>query len=162
MRDFLRKLWSLVWSGPVIAGSILVAAVLLLALVAYLYFLPPPDDYGTEPTASIYVIEGPTATLIPPTLTPAPPATATPEIVTDTKINIGSLVQIFGTDGEGLNLRSEPNTSAPIQFLGYDLELFEVVDGPVQAEGYWWWFLETPVEKTRSGWAVELYLDLIE
>ena len=162
MKDFLKNIWSLIWTGPVIAGSILVAALLSLAAIGYLYLLPEPEGIGANPTASIYVIEGPTATIPVPTSTQAPPATSTPEIVTGTDIKINSLVQIFGTDGEGLNLRTEPSTGSSIQFLGYDLELFVVVDGPVYAEGYWWWFLETPVEHTRSGWAVEDYLELIE
>ena len=162
MIDFMRKLWRLIWSGPVIAGSVLIAGLFLLSLIAYLYFLPEPDGFGVEPTASIFVVEGPTATIPAPTVTNGPPATATPVIVTGTDIKIGSLVQISGTDGEGLNLRTEPNTTSSIQFLGFDLELFEVVDGPVQAEGYWWWFLQTPVEHNRSGWAVENYLEIIE
>ena len=108
------------------------------------------------------MVEGPTATIPAPTATNVPPATVTPVIVTGSDIKIGSLVQIYGTDGEGLNLRTEPNTASAIQFLGFDLELFEVVDGPVQTEGYWWWFLQTPVEHNRSGWAVENYLEIIE
>lgn len=162
MSDFLKKLWSLIWSLPVIGGSISIAVILLLITAGYFYFLPTPADVGIEPTASIYVIDGPTATIPAPTSTPMPPATPTPEITTDTDIAIGSLVQITGTDGEGLNLRTEPNTSSNIQFLGYDLEIFEVVEGPIFDEGYWWWYLETPLEKTRSGWAVENYLEIIE
>ena len=162
MKDFLKNLWGLIWSGPVIAGSILVAALLLAASFAYFFFQPEPADIGVIPTASIYVIDGPTATAIPPTPTRMPAATETPEVVTGTDIGINSLVQITGTDGEGLNLRTLPNTTSNIQFLGFDLEIFKVVDGPIFAEGYWWWYLETPVEHDRSGWAVEDFLEIIE
>ena len=162
MGDFIRKLWQITRTVPVMLGSILIAVLLFGSLAAYIYFLPAPAGVGVVPTTSIFVIDGPTATIPAPTATNLPPATATPEIITDTGIKVGSLVQIAGTDGEGLNLRSEPSTSSSIQFLGYDLELFEVVDGPIEAEGYWWWYLQTPVEHTRSGWAVEEYLDIIE
>jgi len=162
MKESLKKIWSLIWTESVLAGATLVTVLLLLTLFAYLYFLPEPEELVADPTASIFVIEGPTATIPAPTATNIPPSTATPEIVTDTDIKINSLVQIVGTDGEGLNLRTEPNTSSEIQFLGYDLELFKVVDGPIFSEGYWWWYLETPVEHTRSGWAVEDYLAIIE
>jgi hypothetical protein len=162
MKGFLKKLWSNIWNVPVIAGTLIIVLLLTAIAFAYFYFLPNPEVKTIDPTAIIFVIDGPTATIPPPTATTVPDATETPTIVTDTEIKIGSLVQIFGTGGEGLNLRTDPSTSAGIQFLGYDLELFEVVDGPIQAEGYWWWFLQTPVEHTRSGWAVENYLEIIE
>ncbi len=162
MEEKRKKTWSSIWTETVITGTALVTILLLLSVFFYLYFLPEPEGWAAVPTASIFVIEGPTATPPAPTATTIAQATETPAIVTGTDIKINTLVQIIGTDGEGLNLRTEPNTASSMQFLGYDLEMFKVVDGPIFSEGYWWWYLETPVEHTRSGWAVEDYLEIIE
>jgi hypothetical protein len=76
-------------------------------------------------------------------------------------IGVGSYVQITGTSGTGLNIRENPSLSADVRFLGYDAEAFEVRDGPYQADGFIWWYLVTPVDETRSGWAVDDYLSLV-
>jgi hypothetical protein len=70
-------------------------------------------------------------------------------------------VQIVGTQGDGLNIRAEAGLSSTVFFLAYDAEVFEVRDGPVEVDGITWWFLVTPVDKARSGWAAAEYLALI-
>jgi hypothetical protein len=76
-------------------------------------------------------------------------------------IGVGTYVQISGTDGEGLNLRASPGLSAAINFLGYDSEVFEVREGPQEKDGYVWWYLVTPVDESRNGWAAASYLSLV-
>lgn len=75
---------------------------------------------------------------------------------------IGSVVQIYNTDGAGLRLRSNPGTASSVQFIGEELELFTVVNGPSEQDGYVWWYLESPYDKSRSGWAAANYLRVIE
>jgi len=36
-----------------------------------------------------------------------------------------------------------------------------VVDGPEQADGFIWWYLEAPYDTSRSGWAASQYLGLV-
>jgi len=43
-----------------------------------------------------------------------------------------------------------------------DDEVFLVVGGPVEADGYTWWQLRAPYDQTRTGWSAQDFLDLIE
>jgi hypothetical protein len=71
---------------------------------------------------------------------------------------VGALVEVFGTSGDGLRLRSEPDLQASILVLGVDTEVFQVEDGPVEAEGFQWWYLINPYDTAKQGWAVSTYL----
>ena len=70
-------------------------------------------------------------------------------------------VQILGTDGEGLRLRSDPGLSGTPVFLGFDEEVFEVRDGPQESDGYVWWYLVAPYDESRNGWAAADFLGAI-
>ncbi len=141
--------------------TLTVSAFLVLgtALVAWLW---PWPDTPTRPTAVLTVVPLPTTT---PTLpsTPTMPIRATPTPLAPPppnagEIGVGLFVQIRGTGGDGLRLRSAPSLQAPVRFLGREDEVFLVTDGPRQADGYTWWHLEAPYDTTRSGWAVANYL----
>jgi hypothetical protein len=105
-------------------------------------------------------------TVIPaPTLTPTPDSfvTATPTIPPDQNgISIGAYVQISGTDGSGLRIRTGAGTENPVRFIGMDAEVFKVVDGPLKTDDYTWWMLQAPYDQTRSGWAASQYLSVVE
>ena len=103
------------------------------------------------PTATVPVILSPTASLLP-TQTPTSPPGAPKDFTT------GELVQIFGTEGEGLRMRSNPNLGADVLLLGLESEVFEVIEGPAAADGYTWWRLENPFDPSKQGWAVDQFL----
>jgi hypothetical protein len=92
----------------------------------------------------------PTATIDPFAPTPAP-----------TGIAIGNYVQISGTEGQGLRIRSTPGLDGEFVFLGYDSEVFIVQDGPQTLDGYTWWYLVAPYDATRVGWAASDFLTYI-
>lgn len=108
----------------------------------------------------------PAVTRIPrPSVTPTSPATAIPELtptpvilVPSGPIALGDLIEVFGTSGEGVRLRSSPNLEGTINGLGMDSDVFRVEQGPAEAEGHVWWFLVNPYDTTRQGWAVADYL----
>jgi hypothetical protein len=77
-------------------------------------------------------------------------------------IAIGAHVQIQGTGGDGLRLRSEPGLNGEILLLGSESEVFRVADGPVDTDGYTWWHLVGPFDETRQGWAVSNYLVVVQ
>jgi hypothetical protein len=100
-------------------------------------------------------------TIIPPsTATPNPTATALPAGTSTPigQIGIGAYVQITGTEGAGLRMRREPGQSADTVFVGEESEIFQVKDGPQQADGYTWWYLVAPYDENRAGWAAADYL----
>jgi hypothetical protein len=146
----------------VIIGSA-VLSVLLIAGSAYglYYYLPAASPQ--DPAAALTWIPGPTNTPRPPTGTPLPTSTATAEFVLPEsgEMGIGAYVQIVGTEGTGLNIRNAPGLNSNIEFLGYDAEVFEVRDGPQEVDGFTWWYLVTPVDEGRAGWAAANYLALV-
>src|SRR5512147_3347812 len=110
----------------VILGGVLVAAGLIGGFVLLILLLPIPAGQAAHPPPALTIIVAPTPTPIPTrlveTLTPTPP----PSIG---GISIGSYVQISGTEGQGLRLRSGAGIDNPPRFLGMDAEVFQVKDG---------------------------------
>jgi hypothetical protein len=143
----------------VILGALALAAVLLLitAVSIGLTATRQNEAVGFAP-ADLTVIPAPTSTSSAPataTIDPFAP-TAAP-----TGIAIGNYVQITGTNGEGLRIRSDPGLSGNFEFLGYDSEVFIVQDGPREVDGFVWWYLVAPYDDTRNGWAAADFLAYI-
>ena len=143
----------------VIGISVVVGLLLFAALIAII-FASIPDQANQS--------QGPVVTLIPystPTLVASPTvsvvAVETPGTIIE-GLAVGTVVQIIDTGGLGLRLRANPGTGGAVQFVGQELELFTVVNGPVEQDGYVWWYLESPYDASRSGWAAASYLMVIE
>ena len=143
----------------VILGAILVAGLLLLITTIMIGFTSPlqnsnvgfaPADLTVIPASTSTSNAPPTATIDPFAPTPVP-----------TGVAIGNYVQITGTDGEGLRIRSEPGLNSTPVFLGFDSEVFIVQDGPREMDGYVWWYLVAPYDATRVGWAAADFLSYI-
>lgn len=126
-----------------------------------LFLLSPSNGSAIVSTPIIVTIEKPELTA---TVAPTAEANQIEEevITTESGIEIGDVVQIFNTQGAGLRLRSNPGTSSSVQFIGEELEPFTVANGPTDQDGYVWWYLESPYDANRSGWAAAEYLQLIE
>jgi hypothetical protein len=149
-----------VWllGGGVLGGLVLVAALFIWPLLVsgepaapepVLTVIPFPTDTPTPL---------PTATLPP---TAVPTATSTPPPVVG-EFAPGQLVQIQGTQGDGLRLRSSPGLDSDVRFLALESEVFEVQEGPVQADDYIWWFLVNPYDNSKRGWGVANYMRATE
>ncbi len=147
----LINLWTVV-------GSCALAGCLLGVTVISIGWLRPraPSDIGFTP-ADLTIIAPPTATVsasasaaVSPTPTPPP-----------NQITIGAYVQISGTGGDGLRIRSAPGLSSETVFRGEEAETFLVKDGPKEADGYTWWYLVAPYDETRAGWAAATYLAIV-
>jgi len=113
-----------------------------------------------QSTAIIEVISAPT-------LTPGSEATAasTPgegTSVPSGPISKGAQVKVSGTAGNGLRLRDQPGLKGKVLLLGTEAEVFKVEDGPVEADGYTWWYLTGPFDPNRKGWGVADYLVMVE
>ena len=62
----------------------------------------------------------------------------------------------------GLRFREEPGIDADIQFIANDREVFRIEGGPVEEDGFVWWYLVSVEVSGRRGWAVSSYLQLAE
>lgn len=143
----------------VILGALGLAGFLLLvmAISVGLTSARQTSDVGFAP-ADLTVIPAPTGTSgAPPTPTIDPFASPT----APAGIAIGNSVQITGTEGQGLRIRSEPGLGGEFQFLAYDSEVFVIQDGPREVDGYVWWYLTAPYDETRVGWAAADFLTYI-
>lgn len=141
-----------------LAGS--VAGVLLLAVL--LIVTAAMRGAGERPPAApvVTVVPRPSATVAvvaPPS--PTPTETPMPQVAADpSSISIGGLVEVVGTEGDGLRLRQDPSTNGTILALAGESEVFTVQDGPVEADGRTWFYLVSPSDPARSGWAVADFL----
>ncbi len=148
--------------------SIVGAIVFALALVglAYLVFRSQAgraELAQTTPQYLVTLLPAPTET---PTLVPtsilATPTLSDVSILPPDVIAVGRYVKVIGTQGLGLRMRAEAGTSGEVNFLAMDNEAFKVIDGPIAKDGYTWWHCEALLDKTRSGWAAQDYLQVLE
>ncbi len=143
-------------------GALGIAGLLILiTTISIGWSKPDPARNSGFAPADLTVIPAPTSTPdVTPTFTPDPLIVGTPTLAPDV-IGVGGYVQITGTDGEGLRLRADPGLSGASVFLGYDEEVFEVREGPQEADGYTWWYLVAPYDEARAGWAADDFLGSI-
>jgi SH3-like domain-containing protein len=146
----LRLLFAaaLIWGAPTLAcGS----------------FASRPTPTPTPPIAADSTVEptgpsgGPVALQTPilpvdtDTPTPEPTATFTPTPIPGTALAIGQPARVVAPNG--VNMRTEPSTSASlVRYLPSRLRV-TVIDGPIEAEGYRWWKLDDG--EGNIGWSVE-------
>ncbi len=145
----------------VVLGAFAIAGILLFLTFLIRYGLTPPKtDSADFQVAELTLIPGPTST---PRIAATP--THDPAIGTATplpgEIAINGYVQISGTDGDPLRLRASAGLSGEPLFLGFASEVFQVIEGPQEADGYTWWYLSAPYDDTRAGWAASAFLEAI-
>lgn len=147
-----------------IAISVLITLVIGAAVIVGVLLLRPAQvELTREATAVLTIVPAPTSTVGGQMSLFATPTATQPALsITIDGIRVGLFVQIFGTGGDGLRLRREPGTNTDILFLGYESEVFKVVDGPKEADGFMWWYLTAPYDEKRSGWAASRFLRVID
>mgnify|MGYP001084322888 CR=1 FL=1 len=153
-----------IFSRKVLLAGLLLGIFLVVASVAYILIFRPSDPpiSGEPMAAALTVIPAPTSTprMLAPTLTSLPPTPTTPPTPAPGEFGVGVYVQV--TIGEdALRLRVAPGLTADILFLAFDAEVFLIEDGPIQADGYTWWYLTAIYDTTRAGWAVQDFLTVI-
>lgn len=140
---------------------ILLVGMLATGLVV-LFFGRSPAPAGMI-TPVVTKMAAPTLTAKPeqPTMSPSP--TSTPiNNLPEGVIGVGAYVQVVGTEGAGLRMRSEPGLAGEVNFTALDSEVFLVIGGPVEADSYTWWHLEAPYDASRSGWSAGDFLSPID
>jgi hypothetical protein len=146
----------------VILSGVFFAIVVFAFFVAMLWSAKANELVMVPATAILKVIEAPTATPV----APQPPATTatTPgqEPAPAANISIGNYVQVSGTGGDGLRLHDSASVSSKAQYIALEAEVFIVKDGPVEADGYIWWYLQDPYTSEAAGWGVANYLIVVQ
>lgn len=149
----------------VIAGALLITLLLLVTTYFAVWIIRDDTAPASTATAILNIIYVPTNALEMNTPTPimtSTPTTPIPPSPPPGVIAVGAFVQVSGTGGDGLRLRSAPTLDGEIQFLGYEAEVFQVQDGPRSSDGYTWWFLVAPYDQAISGWGVANYMVVVQ
>ena len=150
------------WAGL----GVLLGAITLFALIVLGYFTRQAQVSIPPATPILILIYAPTVsiTITPPTETAEPSNTSTPTLSPEASgsLTLGSLVEVYGTEGDGLRMRDNVGLDSKIVFIAVESEVFELRDGPVQKDGYEWWFLVNPYNLDKTGWAVSTYLRPID
>jgi hypothetical protein len=151
------------FNGWWVLGAVGLAVLLCLMVWIILSSSRKQTELPLSPTSVLVVVSAPTLTPLPsptPYYTPTP--TERPGLPPPSGgIQIGSFVQIAGTDGVGLRIRAGAGLNYDSKFLGMDAEVFEVKDGPVEVDGITWWNLVAPYDENRAGWAAANYLQIV-
>ena len=150
------------WAGL----GVVLGTASLFALIVLGYFTRQAQVSIPPATPILILLNAPTAikTIKPPTETAEPANTSTPTLSPEASdsLSLGRLVEVYGTEGDGLRMRDTVGLDSKIVFLAVESEVFELRDGPVQKDGYEWWFLVNPYNLDKTGWAVSTYLRAIE
>ncbi len=143
--------------GGVLVGGVTVAALVVVSGLER-------DGTYAEPPAPLFTVfphptRAPSATPTAAAAEPTPlPGTPTPDPSAGHGIVVGDLVEVYGTGGDGLRIRTEAGLSTRVLFLALENEVLQVRGGPAQADGRVWWFVANPNDESKSGWAVAEYL----
>jgi SH3-like domain-containing protein len=105
----------------------------------------------TGPSGGPVALQTPILPVDADTPTPEPTATFTPTPIPGTALSIGQPARVVAPNG--VNMRTDPSTSASlVRYLPSRLKV-TVIDGPTEAEGYRWWKLDDG--EGNIGWSVE-------
>lgn len=107
---------------------------------------PFPNQIGSSGEVPAFSLQGPT---LPPVI-----ISPTPE-----SMGIGKTVMVE-SDESGLNVRSGAGIQNQRLFVADDGEVFTIVGGPTQADGFTWWEIESPTDPSRRGWGASVFLVL--
>ena len=163
MSDHHRKnaLTSIFNPVTLITGAILLVGLILVGMAVVFLARSPAPTSGVTPVMTILPAPSLTPEPLQPSATPSPTPT-TVFFLPEGVIGVGAYVQVSGTQGAGLRMRAEPGLDGAIEFTALDSEVFLVIDGPVEEDGYQWWHLEAPYDATRNGWSAGDFLTPIE
>ena len=162
--NMIRYILKIFISPWVIIGALVIAISLAAVTLTLINTSRPLPNVSGISTAAITKIPAPTLT-VPGIILATETAAPTPDTPPSPQpgiILVGAFVQISGTGGDGLNLREEPGLNKPINYLGIEAEVFEVREGPREADGFTWWYLVAFNDEGLNGWGAANFLDVIQ
>ena len=139
--------------ASIVLGTVLVVALIGFVLLrhsqAQLAMLAQSAASSTSVGALVVI---PTSTPIFPTATPLP--TPTPVM-----LRAGGQAVVVNIKDNVLRARQDPNLKAPVKASFREGDRVNVVEGPVEADGYTWWRIES---ERGSGWSAQQSPDGVE
>jgi hypothetical protein len=69
--------------------------------------------------------------------------------------NIGD-IYVITPEGDRLNVRETPTTTARVITQFHTDDYIEIIDGPTNAAGYTWWKVQSAFDGSDQGWVVEV------
>ncbi len=156
------SLLRLVFRPGVILGIFLLGIALTIGIFGLLWLTRPANTPVSISTAELNIIRVPTST--PTAIATVLADTPTPDVQVGPSegISIGSYVIVAGTGGDGLRVRPDPGLGQGVRFIAGEGETFQVNDGPVDLDGYTWWYMVKPEDASRAGWAVDNFLLVVQ
>jgi hypothetical protein len=100
---------------------------------------------AVAPSARVATTAAVARTPVFPTITPSP---SPPPLA----LHIGGAALIANTEGQPLRGRQEPRLKSPAKVRFKEGERVRVREGPVEADGYTWWRIES---QSGTGWSAE-------
>ena len=92
----------------------------------------------------------------------AQPTQSKDETILPGVFSAGLEVMVTNTGGDGLRVRIESGLDSTPLFLATEGELFNIIGGPSLIDNHVWWEIESTVDKSRTGWAVQDYLQVVD
>lgn len=141
---------SLIWLAPTIACGSFAPRPTATPTLPPVVQQPPTQVTEGEPEVEALATQlAPGA--VADTATPAPTATFTPTPLPGTALSVGQQARV--TAPAGLNFRDVPSTDG--QLLGQlgTGQLVNLIDGPVEADGFTWWQMDD--RQGNVGWGAE-------
>lgn len=148
-----RHYWSGGNAGPrallvrIALGVVVVAA---LSYGAYALIGPRPQPASSAAAPTQRVTQRPLAavrTPIFPTATPTVVPSPTPAV-----LQVGARARVTNTQGRPLRGREAPSLEAPARVAFAEGEEVQLLEGPVDADGYTWWRIEGP---SGNAWSAQ-------
>ena len=67
-------------------------------------------------------------------------------------------MEISGTGNLGLRIRNEPGLESFYIKVVKEGEVFTIIDGPIELDGYEWWQVQSDGDAKITGWCAGEYL----
>ena len=92
----------------------------------------------------------------------AQPTQTEEETILPGVFSAGLEVRVTNTGGDGLRVRIESGLDSTPLFLAAEGEVFNIIGGPSLIDNHVWWQIESTLDKSRTGWAVQDYLQVVD